>query len=403
MPKQQHFMDCQMGLDNSGTSPFRDAPRSRRRPSNRRMNHNPHLQQDQSRDDSGGGTPWPRAPQPTDCGSVSDPSMNFSETFLDLIPMPPGPNDPEFADFVQEVEDGIGFWGTWRDNTDCLQIIIIDGLRSPISIIPSIFSGIFDPIVATFQETNARPYALDRRMFWIIYTGDNLSLEERLEFARPLWDTMAVCDPPPVHRHDDCFLIEPEALDDRSSIKYRFLNPRLMCDIAGNPLDIYELAIRVISDNFDIIEWLSCVLNPNLSECLKAYLINDDRKDLYIQGGSSSANALEEGDDCRIRFNKVNFCNEYIEEFDSASTPEDKMCILAQLASRILHESVHCCVSETGFRDRTVLGDGRQTCSNAYMIQSSFMWCLTHRYPNLLQGGCSAWASDDRLFDDFLA
>ena len=315
-------------------------------------------------------------------------------TFLDLIPAPPRPGDPgfsEFADAIVNKDDSgpFAFWvhfmesgGDPLGNADCIPLLL-DGMDRP----PLWFGT--------------------AKAFWHAYGGDDVSQFDAISRLRDFWDRMCRCSPPPIKNADEPLFISShgEPVDGLFNVvQTGFTCPGVDVDAE------LSRAMATIRANFDIVQWLACILDPRLADCLADYLMDaNDHRTIHLDVGSwgartvgkddgtsgfTAAVTLEETSGCRMRINSRVLCHEFLEPLKNGASANDRVCAMIEMSAWLLHESVHCCATETHFHDRTTTTDDADACSNAHLIQHMFKWCMAHRH------ACSQFKRDSDFLSD---
>ena len=283
-------------------------------------------------------------------------------TFFDLIPDPDCPG-------------GDAWWDAWcKENGDCIAFYIdnyrsytdqsCDTLRREIW---DLWSACESPAISNVGHTVHIPenHGTDR---WDFFTE---------LFTPPGWQI----DP---YIHTD--FIEVLGIDGFTEIRSMDLQA------------IAAAACATVISNFDIVQWIACLLGPGFQDCIEDYWLDQSTgnpKNIRIEflpdcialPGDPGAYTLERGNDCTIHV-CVNNNISWFHDFLSGEIPEE--CFIIQFAAFMLHESLHCCGSEVGLRDRAGLFD-LGLCSRARAIQTAFRWAMGIRFPNA--SGCNIFSS----------
>ena len=184
-----------------------------------------------------------------------------------------------------------------------------------------------------------------------------------------------------------------------------------LIDVVG----MVSAAIAILQNNFDIVRWLACALEPDLSDCLQDYLFDSPGSgtkhlevELHDDDQFQAFQTDEPGRNCRIKMEMSALCAYYVNPVNEGrgSLPED--CALVDLAATILHELVHCCGREIDHDDTpTCRGnhcDGDHECNKSYELENAFRWAMAQRFPDIVSSdGCGYYDDPALLFSDNLS
>lgn len=218
-----------------------------------------------------------------------------------------------------------------------------------------------------------------------------------------LYHRMKHCHPPPIR--DGC--LYPESRGDQFDITMDVIDlspggdPRFPCKTFVDA-DDWESAIRqalnLLRQNLDIVQWIGCILEQDLSACMSEILFGGNvsftitleplpEAGGYFDGRRSSAHHVHLGFDTLS-------CRDTFELFRRPATTRDEQiardCALMGLAALLFHELTHFCAWRSGERydfsgDVT---DVPGTCDLSYMAAELFTWAMAARYPWLQGDHC---------------
>ncbi len=194
-------------------------------------------------------------------------------------------------------------------------------------------------------------------------------------------------------------------------------------------IDAITSAWAVLIDNIDIVEWVCCLAygegtspsNPlewlgglvgipvSLADCVVQKVLGKQARvtlklnDAEIDQFRGNTGSGISGGYIRVPAGGA-LKQRYMKFLDSSdpfySQPEQRFCILADLAATLLHQLVHTCVTG-GKADEPDGGIDRSgQCSTSYLIENGFRWAIGARFPCLSQTACWYYSCDDTWMSD---
>lgn len=238
--------------------------------------------------------------------------------------------------------------------------------------------------------------------------------------ASDIADQLEDCgDPPDVHARtcDPPSSIEIDMSVELDELKIDTDDPN---HPSGVEIALLYAARIFLLENRDLIEWLACgFMDAEMASCLAA-AIDDLPPISFVDAGSDPTTTYlmqtpdETGnDEVRINYAHPSWVG-WLDIWGSSASNTDKMCVLLDLATTILHELVHFCDEcdesdcgggtdcssgswESASKWGTEPCDLRCVCegSMAYMFTNAVKYSLMQRYPCLLDSCCALYACSD--------